>query len=715
MHPGKTYFDNPSFDGYSLFLMDTTGQEPSGGEERPILGSAAAGLRFELVPASVENLETTEQPFLLLNDTGRFSQTLLARVTIGADTTLRYYAVKIQRSTYRSYSSGTAQEFPTNTEIDEMWQREIQNLSASTNDHLTQVLDLGQNAFRSRPVLFCKKAKHYFHPFCPNCLGYLSTCQDENLLRNWSLPSYEKSAERFLYCAPCANETSAVLYTLIRNPELHPKDGVDVRARADLVRDICSAQDQQGRLKNLLPCVGTGCAAEGESQITPVSLHDFYMIPLELEQLHYDEWVDLVGGASWDSIRNSITERSPARTTPLSGVGETLSRPFQWMYQNSKSGLFAIEVMQLKISSFLQACQGLREYHAKTGSPHLSLDPANVMVTIPPGGPDLPARWNARTRIVDLGSAHRFRPMGGLREFFGDVFIPSPDIDKTYAAPVAKGGARSQEEAMRITIRNVTSTENGAWVEIDAISNNARLEQFRVRDLVHVVPTTPISWFEGVDLWGAIVEPIERGFRLSVFAPRLTGEPSPPITVDGSVTFLRRLDLPCDIYSLGMLFFRTLLVNDQQDILKVEDGLNRVLAKLMATLQGNSDPGTSIAHDRLLWELDAESELFQANNLLYSEKDRSLAENLVPGKIWQDALVLGFRLLSNIPDFSFCAHHGDRNMENPAALLDEIVGAVEMLKTRLQVELFSQEERNGEIAALCDEMQEMITGMELGS
>ena len=687
--------------------METQG---TSAPSHPILGSAMRGQKFELVLSSLENLEGEEQPFVILSDTGRFSRTFLARATIGTGTTLRYYALKIQRSSYRPYSSGISQEFPTNREVDEMWQRELTNLAASSGENLSQRLTLEEDRYQSRPIFFCKKTKQYFHPFCSTCFEGLTTCQEESLLRHWNLPSYEKSSERFLHCAKCATETSAVVYTLIRNSELRPAKGIDVRTRVDLFKDLSSAGEEQ---KSIFPCIEGECISLGENHVTPVSFHDFTMIPLELEQLQYDEWVDLVGGASWETVQKAIQEKSPGRAIALSSLQDTLSRPFQWMHRKSSSDLFAIEVMRLKMSAFLQLCQGVQEFHKNTGAPHLSLDPANTMVTLPPGGPDFPARWNARTRLIDLGSAHRFRPMARLKEFYGDIFIPSPDIDKTYASPSAQKGAMGQEEAMRITIQNISTTEKGAWIEIDALTTGPRLDNFCVRDLVHVVPTSPISWLEGVDLWGTVVEPLDKGFRLSVYAPELTGEPKSPSTVDGSVTFIRKLDLPCDTYSLGMLYFRTLLVNDQQDIHSVRDMLDKIITKVAGELEGTTNPGREFIATRFFWEIDANADRLKPNTLLYRGEDRNSTENVIPNHIWHDALILGFRLLSNIPGFSFCANHSDRNMEKPESLLEEITSEVGIMNTRLQVELFEREDRNREIAELCKELQEEITGREL--
>src|ERR1051325_7325804 len=144
-------------------------QLPGDSVEIPLLGSAGGNLRFELLLAAGDNLESKDDPFVPLSDSSRFARVLLGRVASGLDYTLHPIAVKIQRSFYRPAAAGSAKETLTNPLIEEMWKRERENLIKCGGDQVVPMIDLGEESFKSRPVTFCKKIRAYFHPPCPRC------------------------------------------------------------------------------------------------------------------------------------------------------------------------------------------------------------------------------------------------------------------------------------------------------------------------------------------------------------------------------------------------------------------------------------------------------------------------------------------------------------------------------------------------------------------
>jgi hypothetical protein len=169
---------------------------PGDSVDIPLLGSAGGNLRFELVLAGDESLESKDDPFVPLHDSSRFARVLLGRVASGTNFNLHPIAVKIQRSFYRPAASGSAKETLTNPLIEEMWRRERDNLVKCAGDEVVPLLDLGEESFRNRPVTFCKKIRAYFHPPCPRCLGPLTDCKDDALLRDHGLPEYSRSIVR---------------------------------------------------------------------------------------------------------------------------------------------------------------------------------------------------------------------------------------------------------------------------------------------------------------------------------------------------------------------------------------------------------------------------------------------------------------------------------------------------------------------------------------
>jgi hypothetical protein len=693
-------------------------------EAVPALGSASGGLRFELVLPE-GNLEEMDDPFVPLSDTSRFCRVLLARIAMGENTTLKHLALKVQRSSYRPYGAGAAQI--TNVQVDELFERERRNLLQSASPEIATLMDLGPGLARSKPVTFCKKVRKYFHPICPKCTALLEDCRDDALLRDLGLPTYSGSAARYLHCRSCTTAKGGVFYTVAPASDEHPKGAVEIRRRTELYRDFASLVhgDARAKVERTFPCAGcpnrdscypakeTKGPVPAELLLLPVSYYEFASLPLELLQLHYDEFVDLLAGAAWGEVRQNAEALSPGRAAALAPIDAAMASPMQWIFRNDTKGLFSVEVLRLKLIAFTQLCRGLRSLHATTRQPHLDLNPTSVMATFPAPTPDLPSRWNFQVKLLDPASPHRFQP-GLLPGGLGDVLLPPPDVQKTYASPIAQRATLGQEEAMRVTIRSLAADGDGMRGEVDVLSARARLSEYRPRDLVRVVATTPVSWLEGVELWGSIQEPLDGGFRVAVHTKGKVEGARVPVTLDGRVSFWKRFSIPADLYSLGVLLFRTLLVNDERDMFAVEDAVNRVLNKVLVGLEGAIQPDYKYVSGMLAWQMEAEKATFDPKSVLWSKQDRATKESGIPPLLWSDLLLAGFRLVSSIPGFSFCGHHGDCDPAKPEAVLSRVLETLEVINTRLHIELFGVPDRNREITAACDAVIAEITRDGLG-
>src|SRR6185436_995375 len=192
---------------------------PGDSVDIPLLGSAGGNLRFELMlAAGDDSLESKDDPFVPLNDGGRFSRVLLGRVASGSNHTLHPVAVKIQRGSYRPAAAGSAKETLTNPLLEEMWKREREHLLKCAGDEVIPLIDLGDHSFRNRPV---------------------TDCRDDALLRDHGLPEFSKSITRYLTCAACASKPGRkTFYTLASGADENLKGEADVRRRTELYRDF---------------------------------------------------------------------------------------------------------------------------------------------------------------------------------------------------------------------------------------------------------------------------------------------------------------------------------------------------------------------------------------------------------------------------------------------------------------------------------------------
>ena len=705
-------------------------KHPGDSVDIPLLGSAGGNLRFELVLAAGDSLESKDDPFVALSDSGRFSRVLLGRVASGADHTLHPIAVKIQRGSYRPAASGSAKETLTNPLLEEMWLRERENLQKCSGEEVVPLIDLGEQSFRNRPVTFCKKIRAYFHPPCPKCRGPLSDCKDDSLLRDLGLPEYSKSLTRYLACPAClAGPGRKTFYTQSTGADEHLKGDADVRRRTELYRDFGAivnrmTEQERASASDAFPCAAClhredcypaegaqGKPVPAESRLVPVSYHEFHLLPLEVMELHYDETSDLIGGAAWQVIRDRVRQSAatPGREPVLAAFDPVFTSPIQWIYRGDTSGRFALEVLHLKLNLFSQLCRGLRAYHARCREPHLDVSPSQVMVDIVPGSTNLPARWKFRVRLIGVAGPHRFPTAGAPAGALPSLLVPATDADKIFISPLVRKAEFGREESLRVTVRSVKADGDRVKLEGSASSERARLETCQPGDVIRLIPAAGSGPLEGLTLWGTVDAPEERGIRFTAMLGGGDGSRKPG-DFDASVAIFPKFHVPCDLYGLGMLLFRTLLVNDGTDLLAVDDAVQRVLKKLALWLEGKKSPAAARVAGELMPIVEREKEVFSSPAVLYLQEDRDERPRALPTRLWSDVLLFGFKLLTNIEGFSFATGHADFPPDHPEGMLDLVMTELAGLEERVRIELFSRGDRDREISEVVGELIDELSG-----
>jgi hypothetical protein len=709
------------------------GKLPGDPVDIPLLGSAGGNLRFELaLSAKDDSLESKDDPFVPLNDSSRFTRVLLGRVASGSDHTLHPVAVKIQRSFYRPAGAGAAKEALTNPLIEDMWRRERENLIRCAGAEVVPLIDLGEELFRNPPVTFCKKTRAYFHPPCPRCRGPLRDCRDDALLRDLGLPEYSRTIVRYLYCAACSSKPGRkTFYTTSPAGDEKPKGDVEIRRRGELYRDFGAivntlTSDEQARLSVSFPCAAClhreecypaegaqGKPIAAESRLVPVSYYDFHLLPLEVMELHYDEMGDLLGGASWDVLKEKIRRSgAPGREPVLADVDDVFKSPIQWIYRGDTTGRFPLEVTHLKLNLFSQLCHGLRAYHARCKEPHLDVSPTQVMVDIVPGSTNLPARWTFRVRLIGVAGPHRFATEGAPEGALPPLLLPAPDADRIFISPFVRKAEFGRDESLRVSVRSMKADGARIRIEGSASSERARMENVQRGDVVRLISASSGGPLEGLTIWGTVDGPEERGLRFTAFfdAPTSFDASKKPADFDAVVSVFPRFQVPCDLYGLGMLYFRTLLVNDGNDLLAVDDAVQRVLKKLALWLDGKKSPAASRVAGELMPIVEREKEVFSSPAVLYLQDDRDERPRVLPPRLWSDLLLFGFKLVTAVPGFSFATGHADYAADRPEGLLDQVMTELASLEDRVRIELFSKADRDREIFEICSELLDELPG-----
>ncbi|HEB52919.1 MAG TPA: FHA domain-containing protein, partial [bacterium] len=216
-----------------------------------------------------------------------------------------------------------------------------------------------------------------------------------------------------------------------------------------------------------------------------------------------------------------------------------------------------------------------------------------------------------------------------------------------------------------------------------------------------------------VEPLSGIVEPVSarvedvgaRGLRAVVLSdpspltdgelPCVGGQP-----FDARLSFVRRSSPSADLYGLGMLLLRVLLVHDEQTLAEVAASVERCLQQLAAAV----DDGSTLADrwQEILAGDDGEGR-FASWNVMHRHRDRQAVfdaelkgQPIVPSTIWSALLALAGRLLLASP----IARGSEPSGRSP------LVGVLEelsVLEQRLHVELLDRDGRDRTLAAICSE------------
>jgi hypothetical protein len=258
-----------------------------------------------------------------------------------------------------------------------------------------------------------------------------------------------------------------------------------------------------------------------------------------------------------------------------------------------------------------------------------------------------------------------------------------------------------------------------ALVEVHLISEGLRSAGYSTADVFRVTLVLPDEPASLVGLWADRAEATSRGLIVRGTTDPLTPSCGERFKRAGQTVFSNTkvvahpsFHAPCDVYSLGMMLFRTLLVNDAQDMERVAAAVSRVASRLEPMVQGQGQGGRAVLVARLRRRLEDEDSLFASDAVLYRKEDRTVeSRRVVPYYLWYDALLLGFRMVSGVAEFSVCRDHGDYDRQVPHAPLERVVDAAEDIDARIRLELFGSPRRNREILEACDAVRRELASM----
>jgi hypothetical protein len=512
------------------------------------------------------------------------------------------------------------------------------------------------------------------HPADEAAGGRWELCRDDAMLKAAGLPPYSTSLFRYLH-QPALAERSRFVPVVAGAPE----SAATVSLEEMLGKRRLVAFNAQGGL----------------------------MMACRFCPLGFEEYVDLLGGKSWGGIEHGkkkinfggcYRSLEDWKTIRESGAHLFLGR-------QGRAGRF-MEVFHLKLQLLLEAFRAVRAFTESEQLPFLNLSTDSFRVRLGQVGAGLPFLWTARCGLVKpvescalpvKMSQANYYVRGGRAGT--SVFVP-----EGVGLPVQGSGS--------VRIRKVLPPEGDGLVLEATLVTQERLV-VSPHDLIWIQLPLPSG---RVDLYGHLYSAEGLAYGEARFR---TVPLKLPATVDAAlrgsegVAFARSpfeiiplLSTPCDLYAMGVLAVRTLLVNDQTTLALALDETLSMARQLGVEGGATQDLGQRI---QTLMEKDARWRLSLGPHRLTSDPmEPNEALKLAPAELWRDTLAAVVRLFPGVGPDSFCRDYGDVPSLALETTFDPAIAALENLVRRTRSLIVIDWTLNREISAVIKGFQQKL-------
>jgi hypothetical protein len=457
-------------------------------------------------------------------------------------------------------------------------------------------------------------------------------CQDDQALERAGLPAYSRSLSRYLW---------------------QPKAG----ANGQFVPVTAGAP---ANAKTASP------DALGNAGHLPLNPQGGLLRASTFSPLSFEDYVDLLRGKPWAGLpqgkRPWLFEGvypALAEESGVQGGGGLL------LGSKGRAGRFA-ETFHLRLQLLAEMVRRVRAAIERQQLPFLNLGADSFRVRLQPVGTQLPFLWTARVSLVKPSEAYSLPvESSGARYFVrargGGTSIYLPE-----------GISASLRGAGSVRLRQILSGQSGGAIVEGTLVVEER-GGFSPHDLFWI--RLPLAAGR-VELYGHLYaaqglasgevrfRTIEQNFSQAVSTALKAAEgaafPRSPFEV------LPLLSSPCDLYSLGVLGARALLVNEENTLAIALDELLSLGRQVAAEYSPEEPIGRRV---RAVMEKDARFvEALGPHRLAREELEPKEAFAYLPEELWYDTLGTLVRLFPGLGPDSLCKDFGDA----PALALETV-------------------------------------------
>jgi hypothetical protein len=533
----------------------------------------------------------------------------------------------------------------------------------------------GWEAKHPRPTFLDLSVGRPCHPGGDDASTGWELCQDDELLRGAGLPTYSTSLFRYWH-QPQAGAQSRFIPVVSGAPQNQATAPL-ASATADLDHHL-AFNSQAGLM------MATGFAP-----------------------LSYEEHVDLLGGKPWGGFEQgkrrltfggAYTEIADAAQMQH-GVGHIFSGA------QGRRGRF-VEAFHLKLLLLTEAFRWVREYVRLHQLPLLNLGAESFRVRLQPLGSGLPLLWTARCALVRPSEAYALPVESGDAAYFIRARAGGTSI---YLPEGVGAGVQGMGS---VRIRKVLPPDQGRTILEGTLVSQEQLAVTQ-HDLLWIRLPLPSG---RLDLYGHLyaAESMAQGeVRFRTVAQRFGDTTLAALKAAEGVSFARSpfevvpvLSSPCDLYSLGVLAVRTLMVNEETTLAVALDETLSLARQVAAEHTADVPLGERV---RAVFEGDqrfAQSLGPHRLNLAGLKPEEAL--QLIPAELWYDLLGVIIRLFAGMGPDSLCKAFGDVPALALETVFDQPVEELDKLCLRSRSLLFVDWKYNREIGQAIGECLKRI-------
>ncbi len=627
------------------------GRVPDGYTPVPIGGQGSSPVRLCVVVRSSD--DGVSGPLLVLRDL------LDARVYLGGlvdsgGWVHEWVEVWVQNVDGLAAAPAALRAALTNSMVDDRWRRLVASWEKSQRPLLIKT---GSEAEPAPPAFIDLKARTVVEPVDKQSGDQWRLCRDDGVLLKAGLPPFTGSLHRYLYLPQLGAE----------GPFVGVTDGAPSGPRSKSMSEV------------------TG----GRSDLVPLNPGGGMILARVYSPISFEAFVDLLGGSPWRGVAHGRSALDLELSTRPGGQGtpDHLSEGGLFLGHQGKHGRL-LESFHLRARALADAVSAVRSVVADAQRPVLNLGADSFQVRLGEPARGLPYLWTARVVLADPGDAMALPVQTSDARYYVPGRAAGPSVYRSESASRASQGRGT------VRIREVLSERGDETVLEGTLASDERINASR-NDLVWLrlnLKSGRVDLYARLDTKAAMAA---GEFRFRTVAQKLgsdTGEQlrsakGVPLT-ETPFEVIPLVSTPADLYSLGVLAVRTLLVDPRTSLPVALDEMLSLARQLASGYDTNVPLPDRV---RRVFESDARwLGSLGPQRLSFEPMEPGTAFDLIPAPLWWETLAAIVRMFPGVGPDSRCTDLGDARqgaLHKPLdATLEDLDGLVRRSRSLIVID-----------------------------